>query len=177
MSDERERARCDHQNQELRRRIVSNGASHYVMQCLTCGTQVRAVKKGAPEVRRLATLPPEYDPDLPRRYWDEHFANARERWQQADETWLESYNEYMQSEEWDARRAARLRIDQGRCQAQMRGCDGQATHVHHLSYRYFRNEPLFDLISVCRACHEQLHRRPQWPVIRHASAEGETMDD
>ena len=29
--------------------------------------------------------------------------------------------------------------------------------AHHLTYTRHKNEPLFDLIAVCRVCHEELH--------------------
>ena len=40
--------------------------------------------------------------------------------------------------------------------AMLAGCKRTASDVHHLTYAHWRNEPLFDLISVCRPCHEQI---------------------
>ena len=34
---------CEHMTQEVRLRIVANGVTHAVRQCLTCGRQLRAI--------------------------------------------------------------------------------------------------------------------------------------
>lgn len=148
---------CVHERQELRRRIVANGAAHYVMQCLGCGTQVRAVSKDSPEVLRLATFPPPFDTGLAGRYWDDRFARARERWEEADAEWWSWYDDYLESPEWRDRSERRQVMDRHRCQAVLLGCRGQSSQAHHLSYRYVGNEPMFDLISVCPSCHALLH--------------------
>lgn len=60
------------------------------------------------------------------------------------------------SAEWRAKRQAVLRRDAGRCQASFEICTRRATEVHHLTYRHWRNEPLFDLVAVCNSCHDLL---------------------
>jgi len=30
----------------------------------------------------------------------------------------------------------------------------KANEVHHLTYDYFENEPLYTLISLCKECHD-----------------------
>jgi hypothetical protein len=35
-------------------------------------------------------------------------------------------------------------------------CRGRASQVHHLTYKHLRNEPLFELISVCVPCHDAI---------------------
>ena len=32
----------------------------------------------------------------------------------------------------------------------------KAKEVHHKSYRYWKNEPLFDLVAVCVKCHAEI---------------------
>jgi 5-methylcytosine-specific restriction endonuclease McrA len=72
--------------------------------------------------------------------------------------WLAEHEKYLASDAWAERRAAALLRDKGQCQAQLDGCTGRASQVHHLTYRHWRNEPLFDLASVCTRCHDQITR-------------------
>lgn len=61
------------------------------------------------------------------------------------------YSAYLKSESWKVKRNLVLQRDNYICQS----CrQTTATEVHHLHYRHLRNEPLFDLVSVCRRCHE-----------------------
>ena len=46
--------------------------------------------------------------------------------------------------------------DDGKCKAILSGCLRSANQVHHLSYQHVGNEPLFELISVCSACHDKI---------------------
>lgn len=66
------------------------------------------------------------------------------------------YDIYMQSEEWDARRRQRLKIDDYTCQ-DCRATD-RPLDVHHLTYDNLGYEPMGDLISVCRQCHKRRHK-------------------
>lgn len=73
-----------------------------------------------------------------------------------DQEWFAEHSKYLASPEWEAKRRRVLERDKSLCQAGLWGCDGTAQQVHHLTYRHWRNEPLFDLISVCRSCHEEI---------------------
>ena len=72
--------------------------------------------------------------------------------------WLAEHDRYLASTAWSARRSAVLQRDKYQCQAQLDRCTHKASQVHHLSYRHWRNEPLFDLMSVCWVCHEEITR-------------------
>lgn len=65
----------------------------------------------------------------------------------------ELYHDYLQSPEWKAKRNAVLERDKHKC----RICDGKADRVHHMTYDRKFNEPLYDLISVCKECHTMIH--------------------
>lgn len=70
--------------------------------------------------------------------------------------WSLLYPAYLQSQAWDRRRNKVLARDGNICTA----CgDAQATEVHHLTYERVGREPLFDLVSVCKSCHESIHRK------------------
>lgn len=61
----------------------------------------------------------------------------------------EIYEQYINSEEWRNIRSQRLNIDAHVCQI----CGELASDVHHLTYKHFRNEYLFELVSLCHYCH------------------------
>lgn len=63
------------------------------------------------------------------------------------------YENYIKSEAWYAKRAKVLERDKYICQ----GCGGTATQVHHKTYKNLGEEFLFELMSVCKPCHERIH--------------------
>ena len=63
----------------------------------------------------------------------------------------ETYRRYLASPEWQARRAAILKRDDGKC----RRCGGVATDVHHRTYDRLGRERDTDLESLCRSCHQK----------------------
>ena len=66
------------------------------------------------------------------------------------------YKEYLQSDEWQVKRKAALLRDGLRCQL----CRGEKNlHVHHITYDNIYNEPLSDLITLCKQCHSKLHSK------------------
>ena len=66
----------------------------------------------------------------------------------------ERYAEYLESPEWrDKRRLVMFRAA-GICE----GCRLKpATQVHHLTYQNIGEEFLWQLVAVCRDCHERYH--------------------
>lgn len=64
-----------------------------------------------------------------------------------------SYLEYLQSDKWKEKRKLVLRRDNFLCQSCL---SNEAQQVHHLTYKHLANEPLFDLVSVCSYCHNQI---------------------
>ena len=78
--------------------------------------------------------------------------------EQARQEFLGEHGEYLKSTAWQQRRQRVLTRDNHLCQACL---ERPATEVHHLSYRYWQNEPLFDLTSICRTCHEAITALPR----------------
>ena len=72
------------------------------------------------------------------------------------EQFWQLHDEYLATSFWHARRDAVLARDRHTCQAALAGCRGEASQAHHLTYAHWRNEPLYDLIAVCRWCHERI---------------------
>lgn len=64
-----------------------------------------------------------------------------------------AYQDYLKTDEWQTRRQQRLQYDNHKCKF----CKKTATQVHHLTYDRIYNESLYDLISVCKDCHEYIH--------------------
>jgi 5-methylcytosine-specific restriction endonuclease McrA len=70
--------------------------------------------------------------------------------------WKRWYAAYQLSDAWRDRRRKVLERANHLCEA----CrERRATEVHHLHYMRVGYEPLFDLVAICRECHETLHRR------------------
>jgi len=65
------------------------------------------------------------------------------------------YLSYINSPAWDEKRKERLALDGYTCQDC--GVNGCALDVHHLNYKRFRHEPMSDLVTVCRRCHNYRH--------------------
>ena len=62
------------------------------------------------------------------------------------------YYEYLKSDRWQHLRRSVLRRDNELCI-----CGAKATEVHHKTYERIGNEPLSDLVSLCRHCHQNVH--------------------
>ena len=63
------------------------------------------------------------------------------------------YNEYINSDSWKLKCQEVLRRDNYKC----RGCgkDKNLT-THHITYEHLFNEPLEDLITFCKSCHDAI---------------------
>lgn len=64
------------------------------------------------------------------------------------------YHDYLQTDEWRNKRRLVLERENHLCE----GClTARATEVHHLTYEDVRDEFLFQLVALCRGCHERWH--------------------
>jgi len=66
------------------------------------------------------------------------------------------YRDYLKSDEWKRKRYVVLKRDNWRCVY----CGGRASQVHHTKYARYNigREPIEWLVSVCKDCHESIHR-------------------
>ncbi|WP_377477665.1 HNH endonuclease [Olivibacter oleidegradans] len=67
------------------------------------------------------------------------------------------YKNYLLSVEWKEKRRLVLERDNSLCQHCM---TATAENIHHLKYDNLFNEPLEDLLSLCKPCHEKEHQSP-----------------
>jgi 5-methylcytosine-specific restriction endonuclease McrA len=68
--------------------------------------------------------------------------------------WWPTYDAYLESPEWAAKRAAALDAAGHTCE---RCGAAAATQVHHLSYRHAGDEYPHELQATCARCHEAVH--------------------
>ena len=67
----------------------------------------------------------------------------------------DEYLEYLNSKEWRSKRLKVLERDKYVCQSCL---SAEAKEVHHITYKHLKNEPLFELVSVCKPCHLNITR-------------------
>jgi 5-methylcytosine-specific restriction endonuclease McrA len=71
-----------------------------------------------------------------------------------DAAWHARHEAHLQTPKWKALRHRVMARANGVCE----GCGmAQATDVHHLTYVRLGDEMLFDLVAVCRNCHNKIH--------------------
>jgi 5-methylcytosine-specific restriction endonuclease McrA len=153
-----ERFACDCQETTLRFR-EKGGRRQFFRQCRRCGGWGDALRRADLSPRELALALP-LGADAWREWQRQREDYRAEVYQRTKEqrsaAWWSRYEEYLQSPEWAARRTKVLARDGGLCQACL---ERRATQAHHLTYERVFDEPLFDLIAICEACHLRLHSR------------------
>jgi 5-methylcytosine-specific restriction endonuclease McrA len=141
--------RCPHLNTAIRYRDTVTGTRQYRAQCLNCGDGVGNFIKHS-DIESPALVEPFDD-----RLEESYNCLKRDRYNELNQvnrqSWWDEYNAYMQTPEWKQRRAQVLKRDRHICQACL---NAVASEVHHKTYDHFKQEPLFDLVAVCRPCHE-----------------------
>jgi hypothetical protein len=84
---------------------------------------------------------------------EEYYKNKTEERQ----SWLDNvHTPYLNSNEWKEKRKKVLFRDKFTCQACL---INEATEAHHLTYKHYKQEPLFELISMCSKCHINLTKQ------------------
>ncbi len=149
---------CQHTQRALRRKTLSNGAIQYRRQCLNCGNGGLAVKHEIAEAEQRRDDIPPYDEAAEDEWYARQRLRADELRGERSEAWFAEHDAYLHTSIWMRRRDYVIARDNNRCQAFLPGCTRIAEQVHHLSYDHWKNEPLFDLISVCNFCHDEITR-------------------
>lgn len=73
-----------------------------------------------------------------------------------------NYILYLKSEEWDIKRKNILKRDNYTCVE----CGSKENlNVHHLTYRHRYEERSYELVTLCKKCHEEVHFRKKKNII------------
>jgi hypothetical protein len=65
-----------------------------------------------------------------------------------------TYGEYLESDHWKEVRSWFWARNKNR---HCRGCSGKPEQIHHVTYKRLGAEKPYDLVAVCRSCHEAVH--------------------
>jgi len=143
---------------------MADKRKNYYIRCGTCGRAGSAVSRAALTPGERAGAESNAFRLSDRRQAEEAVAaeivrNASARRAAENDAWWRKYDEYLQSDKWrfDKREPVLVR-DNYECQANLACCTQDATQVHHTTYEHVFDEPLFDLVAVCRECHEEITR-------------------
>lgn len=147
---------CEHGDGDLRERLIAGGATQFVFQCHVCGRAGSPLPYLHDVVQRRPAKTPAFDDTIAAHYLESRRELAQQEREKGDQERQQEYDAYITSDAWHRRRTAVLMRDGRRCQARLDGCEGVAIQAHHLTYKHFGNEPLFDLIAVCPTCHDQI---------------------
>lgn len=158
---------CEHTHVIPVRFTKSNGVVCVRLQCQQCGDNRGERKKADYCVNQLS----EWNEAL-RQSWRVQVDNRREELrseyiaalleasrpsEENEKEWWQKYNAYLHSQQWHKMRQRVLDRDGNLCQACLAN---PATHVHHLSYELYNKlgkSAAFELVAICRPCHEQIH--------------------
>lgn len=146
---------CEHSESELRVRSVRGGAKQYVKQCLRCGDAVSNPIKAEAALELNGGNPlPQFDDQL-QAAWSKVVNESAARIKCADDSaFWSAYDDYLASAEWQEKRRKVFARAHGICE----GCgESDASEVHHISYAHVGAEFLFELVAVCKACHDRIH--------------------
>ena len=151
---------CAHLDTEIRYKTDSLGRTQYYEQCIHCGAQASSAIKHDSIADKEHVQP--FDQNLA----DQREAIKRARWQDLcteqeinhrtrTTDWWQRYKTHLKTPEWQEKREQVLERDGYLCQACLKR---RATQAHHLTYDHVGNEPLFDLVAICKVCHAELHK-------------------
>jgi len=155
---------CEHGEYEWRCRPTSNDGYQVRKQCLDCGYVLGGSRKQSPDDDKLACVDQymrtKYEKSRKEEY-DQIFLKYALLQRDKENSWFYEHKAYLNSSEWRCKRDLVLKRADGLCE----GCRVNfATVVHHLKYDNWKNEFLFELVAVCRPCHDRLHQTLQEPA-------------
>lgn len=150
--------KCQHQNVETICNILKNGTKQVREQCVQCGkpfgTPIPHTKIASIDSLRRGTVELQFEYDKERRNQlgeikKKHLSiQFRPGWGSSE------YQEYLKSDKWLQKRGAVMHRANGICE----GCGmTEPTVVHHHHYHNIYDEWLWELVALCRPCHNQCH--------------------
>lgn len=150
------RLRCDHPRKGPRKLIQRDGKPYFKIQCPDCGAALSTQLSHSlvPDIENC----PMWNEELSRQHqtrWSRAYDEEKQRAiAERKALWSKTYDEYLQTPEWRERSKLVKERAGGLCE----GCRKRnAIDAHHLHYDNVGHEFLFDLVAVCRECHDALH--------------------
>jgi len=154
-SEDDDGARCRHLNPVIRQRTRRNGSAAFIFQCDDCGEVLSEPVRRAVAEREAGErgITPFDEAALEALRAEQKAARMDESEARAVAA-REAYQAYLKSPEWRRRRDLVMK----RCNGVCEGCAAApAVEVHHLTYEHVQNEFLWELVGVCKACHDRVH--------------------
>lgn len=146
---------CNNHKLEYVKVYHADGSAHIKRQCGNCGCVSNKLiqKHTVKEWPNIPELDEELNDNKERGAITLELSKSRQKVSREEglNLFLQAHSKYLKTDEWRKKRELVLKRDKNLCQSCL---DRNATEVHHLSYKFWRNEPLFDLISVCKPCHD-----------------------
>ncbi len=141
---------CKHSRLEWRKRFQANTSFLFIRQCLDCGNRYGTAEKHS----NFTKMPSNFDEKLYEEGQQVHLKRLQKQHQKEEDDWQSWYSEYLKTSVWKGKRLAVLK----RCNLVCEGCsENAASEVHHLTYKHAGDELLFELVGLCRKCHEKCH--------------------
>jgi 5-methylcytosine-specific restriction endonuclease McrA len=136
------------------KKLKTNGDFMIISQCFECGNaNYKQIKFDLIGGRNNIDKIKNFDEILEKLYYENKQKKYYEERQKQKEEWFKESEVYYKSDKWKLKRQFVFERDKYKCQACL---TNKAEQVHHLTYRHWMNEPLFDLISVCIVCHNKI---------------------
>jgi 5-methylcytosine-specific restriction endonuclease McrA len=154
--------RCPHRNVRIVWTQYSGYGDKYAkrqlrQQCTDSSELVRGALKYALATKDTQELSREEPARAYRErqdYWNRQHEQRKREIEAAREPRRREYHEYLQTDAWAERR--NLVLIRANCLCE--GCrKAAAEQVHHLTYEHVGNAFLWELVAICRACHERFH--------------------
>lgn len=148
---------CNKQNLQKVKLICSNGTIQVRQQCLSCGDVTgNAIKLSKEDKEPLPVINTELRDSYFKRKHEQKSTLFKKFSDQKRDRWFNHYSDYLKSPEWEEKRLLVLKRDKYLCQCCL---DSYATQVHHKSYEFVDlkgSEPAFDLVAICKPCHDKI---------------------
>lgn len=146
---------CHHHESESRIKIDSLGRPQIVLQCVDCGKRMsKDISAESFSAAQLDSMP-KWDLELQRKF----HGFTQVSWYEQQESGevlqkLKNHEEYLLSQKWKEIRERVMARSKMVCE----GCGVKpAVMVHHLTFKRFGDEMLFDLVAICDECRVKLH--------------------
>lgn len=129
--------------------------------CFNCGASKVVKMSHSNEWRELQVVTKEESEkiinkvDQRRKDFQEYVISERQKiYDKKNEEFWDKYTSYLGTKEWQTIRKKILERDNFICQSCL---ENKATDVHHKTYANVFNEHAFELVSLCRSCHDRYH--------------------